>query len=96
VWVRDLKSELLLFELGYYDRLWPRASDPSVGGLWVACHQKLELLVAMLSCSAVMTHISVLYLCSTASRGVVSHLGVLWTSCLLTFLYTNYFILIER
>jgi hypothetical protein len=96
VWVRDLKSELLLFELGNCDYLCPRASDPSVGGLWVACHQKSELLVAMLSCSAMMTHISVSCLCSTTSHGVVSHSGVLWTSRLLTFLYTNYLILIER
>jgi hypothetical protein len=44
VWVHDWKSELLLFELGNDDRLRSRASDPLVGGLWLAYHRKSELL----------------------------------------------------
>jgi hypothetical protein len=60
VWVRDWKSELLLYELGNDDRLWPCALDLSLGGSWmVACHWKSELLVALLPCSVTMTHGSV-------------------------------------
>jgi hypothetical protein len=69
VWVCDWKLELLLFELDNNDRLRPRALDLLVGGSWVACHRKSELLVALLPCLATMTHGSVSCLCSSALCG---------------------------
>ena len=66
--------------------------DPSVGGSWVTCHWKSELLVALLPCSATMIHDSVSCLCSFASRGVVSPSGAILTTRLAN-LIVHYYIL---
>ena len=61
-----------VLELGNDDRSRAFALGQLVDDLKVACFGKSELLVALLPCSATMTHGSVSWLCSTVSHGLVS------------------------